>query len=507
MENFINFILALCSIIWLIFALVILKKEAYLASFGAFIVTCCIALCVFDMSPYDLILSSCEGIAMALWPIVIVIIAAVFTYNLTVHSKSMNVIKKMLTSVSDDIRILVLLIGWCFGGFLEGMAGFGTAIAIPASILYGLGLNPITSILVCLIANSTPTPFGSIGIPNVTLANLVGLEVTTLSFAYAIQSLLFIIISPFLMIVITGKSIKCLKGLVPITLVSALSFAIPILLVSYFVGAELPVIVASVTSLISTFIFAYFSKNKTPDEFKVNIQNDNEKISIKQAFKAWSSFILIFVLLLSTSKLVPFIHEPLSSIKTTIKFYDNYTFTWINTPGVLIFISAIIGGIIQGCKFKDFILVFINTIKQMSKTILTMIFVLSSAKIMGYSGMVSAISLFFVTTLSNYYPLVAPLLGCLGTFVTGSGTSSSVLFGYVQYEAANAINTNPYWLVAANSLGVAAGKMISPQSIAIGCAAVGLNGKDGEILSKIIKITIFFLILMALIVYFGLYFY
>ena len=136
-----------------------------------------------------------------------------------------------------------------------------------------------------------------------------------------------------------------------------------------------------------------------------------------------------------------------------------------------------------------------------------MIFVLSSAKIMGYSGMVSAISLFFVTTLSNYYPLVAPLLGCLGTFVTGSGTSSSVLFGYVQYEAANAINTNPYWLVAANSLGVAAGKMISPQSIAIGCAAVGLNGKDGEILSRIIKITIFFLVLMALIVYFGLYFY
>jgi lactate permease len=139
----------------------------------------------------------------------------------------------------------------------------------------------------------------------------------------------------------------------------------------------------------------------------------------------------------------------------------------------------------------------------MFKTILTMIFVLSSAKIMGYSGMVSAISLFFVTTLSNYYPLVAPLLGCLGTFVTGSGTSSEVLFGNVQLEAARAIGANEYWLVAANSLGTSAGKMLAPQSIAIGCAACALSGKDGEILGKIFKYAFAYVIVMAIIIYFG----
>ena len=231
------------------------------------------------------------------------------------------------------------------------------------------------------------------------------------------------------------------------------------------------------------------------------------KITVSSALKAWSPFILIFILLLATSKLVPFISEPLSAIKTTVKFYEEYTFTWINTPGVLIFISAIIGGLIQGLHIKDFRIVLVDTVKQMSKTIITMIFVLCCAKVMGYSGMISAIALFFVSTLSNFYPLVAPLIGCIGTFVTGSGTSSAVLFGNVQLQAAQAIQADPYWIVAANSLGVGAGKMISPQSIAIGCAAVSISGKDGEILAKIFKYALVFLIFMALIVYFGQGFY
>lgn len=503
MMEFIRFILSLSPIFWLIFALIVLKMQAHVASIGAFIFSCLIALFLFQMPIPNMVLASIEGAAMALWPIVLVIIAAVFTYNLTVYSKSMNVIKQMLTSVSDDIRILVLLIGWCFGGFLEGMAGFGTAIAIPASMLFGLGLNPITSILVCLIANGTPTPFGSIGIPTVTLSNLVGLEQTSLAFAYALQSSLFMFIAPFLMVVVTSKSLKGIKDILPIIFISSLSFVIPVLLVSKFVGAELAVIVASVCSLILTFLCAYlFKGKKTPTEYEVTLSNDEIKFTLKSALKAWSPFILIFVLLLSTSKLVPFISEPLSAIKTTVKIYENYTFTWINTPGILIFISAIIGGTIQGCTPKELIKVLKDTIKQMSKTIITMISVLCCAKVMGYSGMISCIATFFVTTLSSYYPLVAPLIGCIGTFVTGSGTSSSVLFGNVQLQAAQAIDANPYWLVAANSLGVGAGKMISPQSIAIGCAAVDLKGKDGEILSNIMKYAFVFLIIMAIIVYF-----
>ena len=172
LELFKMFILALLPIIWLVIALCGLKMEAYKASIGALLVAFVEAITIWQMSLINATTAALEGFAMAIWPIVIVIIAAVFTYNLTVHTKAMEIIKRMITSVSCDKRVLVLLIGWCFGGFLEGMAGFGVAIAIPASMLYALGFNPVTAILACLIANGCPTMFGSIGIPTTTLASV-----------------------------------------------------------------------------------------------------------------------------------------------------------------------------------------------------------------------------------------------------------------------------------------------------------------------------------------------
>lgn len=145
---------------------------------------------------------------MAAWPDILVIIAAVFLYNLSLHTGKMEVIKQMITSVSGDKRLLVLLIGWCFGGFMEGMAGFGTAIAIPAGMLAGMGFPPLLACLVCLVANGTPTPFGSIGIPTVTLANLVGLDNATLAFTETLQLAPLMILSPFLMVILTGGGVK-----------------------------------------------------------------------------------------------------------------------------------------------------------------------------------------------------------------------------------------------------------------------------------------------------------
>lgn len=144
-----------------------------------------------------------------------------------------------------------------------------------------------------------------------------------------------------------------------------------------------------------------------------------------------------------------------------------------------------------------------DTLRQMSKTVVTMLAVLGCAKVMGYSGMVSSIASFFVGTLGGLYPLVAPVLGALGTFVTGSGTSSEVLFGSVQQQAARSIGASEYWVVAANSLGVSAGKMLSPQSIAIGCAACGLQGRDGEVLARIARYALDFVLSMSCLVYLG----
>ena len=278
-----------------------------------------------------------------------------------------------------------------------------------------------------------------------------------------------------------------------------------------FVGPTLADVVAATCSLVATFLFALTLRDgEAPDEYRLTNVHHYEGFGgpALQILLAWSPFILILVALLLTSQLVPAIYEPLSSVATTVNIYAGdptatLTFTWIDTPGVIIIVCGIVGGLIQGCSVRELLQVLLDTCRQMGKTILTMLGVLACAKIMGYSGMIASIAAFFVGTLGGFYPLVAPLLGALGTFVTGSGTSSEVLFGNVQLSAAQSIGVDPTWLVASNSLGVSAGKMLSPQNIAIGCAACGLVGKDGEILGKIAKYAFGFAIAMAILVYVG----
>ena len=501
--NFIYFILGLCPILWLIFALTVLNWPTYKAAFGSLLISALLSIAIWQQSFLNTFTAACEGFLMALWPIIVVIIAAVFTYNLSLRTRGMEIIKQMITSVSSDKRILVLLVAWCFGGFMEGMAGFGTAIAIPASMLVALGFNPLFSCLVCLIANGVPTPFGSIGIPTVTLANLVGLENTQLAFTQTLQLAPFMILCPFLIVMATGKGFKALKGVSLVTLVSGLSFLIPQMIVAKFVGAELCVEVGSVCSLLCTILLG--SKVKPEPEYEMQLEA-HEKITASKALKAWSPFIFIF--LLSTSKLVMPVNTYLSKFATSTTIYagDNpstMTFTWINTPGVWIFLSAILGGLIQKATFRDFKVVFVATLKQMSQTIITMLCVLGCAKIMGYAGMIASIASFAISITGSFYPFFAPWIGCLGTFVTGSGTSSGVLFGAVQESAAQSLQAEPYWIVALNSLGVAAGKMLSPQSIAIALSSVDGQGQDSKLLSMILPYGVGFIIAMSFVAYFG----
>ena len=176
----------------------------------------------------------------------LVIVAAMFTYNLTLETKAMDKIKQMLTMVSNDKRVLVLIIAWGFGGFMEGMAGFGTAVAIPASMLVALGFEPIFSAVVCLVANAAPTAFGSVGVPTTTLGSVTGVDVPTLASATGLQLSLFMFITPFVMVAMCGKGFKGLKGMIPTTLISSLCFVVPFYLASHFLGAELPDILGSI---------------------------------------------------------------------------------------------------------------------------------------------------------------------------------------------------------------------------------------------------------------------
>ena len=502
------FLLALPPIIWLVIALIGLKQQAWMASLEAMVVGIIVAMAYWHMTPINIATAALEGFLFALWPIVIVIIAAVFTYNLCVSTGAMETIKAMLTSVSSDKRILTILIAWCFGNFMEGMAGFGTAVAIPASMLMALEIDPVTAILVCLIANGVPTMFGSVGIPTTTLATQTGLDVLELSFVQALQVAPFVILCPILMVMAVGGGVKALKGIAPVPLVAGLTFAIPQILVAKVVGAELADVAGAVVSLLVTFVVAIrYSTHEVPEEYKVVLKK-KMNVDVQGAIISWSPFILIFIVLLATSKVVTPVYEFLAPFKTSLTVYagenpSTLTFTWINTPGVLILICGILGGLAQGAYLDQTFAVLYLTVVQMSKTILTMLGILGLAKIMTYSGMISSIAAFFVGTLGGLYPLMAPVLGALGTFVTGSGTSSEVLFGTVQQSAAQSLGVNDLWLVASNSLGVSAGKMISPQNIAIGCAAVDLQGKDGELMGKIAPYAFGFLILMMAEIYVG----
>ena len=513
---FIHFLLAMLPIIWLIIALSGLKMAGHVACPIALIITVIEALFLWKQKIIDVLTGGLEGFAMAIWPICLVIVAAVFTYNLVVHTKNMELIKKMLTSVSKDKRILVLIISWGFGGFMEGMAGFGTAVAIPAGILCGLGFDPIFAAMICLVANTTPVAFGSIGIPTVTAANVTGFSPHMTASYVVLQLAIMVILVPFFLVFITGKhegakGLGDYKEILFITLMSGVSFLIPQYLTAKFIGAELPAVIGSVCSMAVTIILAKVMIKGKSSKFDVEIEEkeDERSLTVKDALVAWSPFILVLVFLLLTSTLVPAIHDPLSAIKSNVPIYTGegaapYTFTWVATPGVLILIAAFIGGIIQKCPIGEIFGVLGKTIVQMLKTIITIMAVLATAKIMGYSGMTQSIADFIVRVTGSFYPLVAPLIGSIGTFVTGSSTSSSVLFSKLQASTGAELNINQIWLVAANTVGSTAGKIISPQSIAVATAATATVGKESEILTKVIKYFVLFAVIYGLVCYFGL---
>ena len=500
-------ILAMLPIIWLIVALTGLKMAGHKACLIALVITIVEALFLWQMPAIDCATSAVEGFASALWPIILVIIAAIFTYNLTLKTGAMDVIKQMLTGVSADQRVQVLLIGWCFGGFMEGMAGFGTAIAIPASMLAAMGINPLTACLVCMLANAFPTAFGSVGIPTVTLSNVTGLDPLLLAFTTVLQMVPFMILVPFLMVIVGGGGLKALKGMVGITLVSGVTFVAPQLAVARFIGPELAVIVGCVVSLGCTILMARARKNApVPEEYNMkNGQGQAKAIDGRTALVSWMPFILIFALLLVTSKLAAPVNNALAVFSSSIQISTSAnagatSFSWVNTPGIWIFLAAIIGGLIQKASGKVMWETLVATVKQMSKTIVTIMSVLAVAKIMTYCGMIDNMAALFVGLTGSFFPFVSPIIGALGAFITGSGTSTEVLLGALQTSAAEQIGVSSFWLAAANSTGAGIGKVISPQCIATAAAAVGLVGQDSKLLGGMIKWVVLELVLASLII-------
>lgn len=474
-------LLALLPIIWLIVALSILKLPAWKATSVAAIGSFIVAITYFQADPMIMVSGALEGAALAIWPILLVITAAIFVYNLVVHTKAMETIKTMLSSVTSDMRVLALLLAWGFGAFMEGMAGFGTAVAIPAAMMVAVGFDPLKSIIACLVANSVPTTYGSIGIPTTTLASLTGLDPVHLGTFIAVQLFLLNLIAPFFVVMIIGGGFKALKGVFLVTFLSGLALAVPEVIINKLLGPELSVISASIAIMAVIILCAKFLPPNDP-AYQVK-QADAPKVSGSEGLIAAMPFILIFVLLLLTSKLFPAINGPLASIKTSVPIYQGegakpYTFVWIATPGIMIFIAGILGGFIQKASAGEIFGTLGSTVKNLKFTYLTIITVVMTAKLMTYSGMTIEIANALVAATGTMYPAFSPIVGALGAFLTGSGTNSNVLFGPLQIASAQSLDPANwedlgFWLAAVNSGAAGIGKMLSPQSIAISIGAVG----------------------------------
>ncbi len=504
------FLLALSPILWLVLALSVIKMASWKACIIALVISLGAGMGIWGMQSNYAIEAVLEGVALACWPILLVIVAAIFTYNLTLHTKAMDTIKDMLTSVSHDKRVLILLIAWGFGGFLEGMAGFGTAVAVPAGMLAGIGINPILSVSVCLIANSVPTAYGSIGIPLVTLANVTAFDPVQLATFTSLQLGVLTLLCPWLIVIVTGGGLKALRGMTMFCLGAGLAFFLPEFALSMFVGPELAVVAGAIVTM-GTIVFIAKKFPVDDPEFAMPSQA-GVSISTSKAINACLPFILIFLFLLFTSKLVPPINSFLMQFKSAVPIYTGeggapYTFVWVNTPGVLILLASFIAGSKQGAGFGEMLALLGRTINGLKFTMVTIIAVIATAKVMGYSGMTNQIADTAVAFTGSGYPAIAAFLGSVGTYITGSATSSCVLFGKLQVMASQAIGvgeTGQAWVAAANATGACAGKMISPLTIAIGSAAIGVKGADSQLLAFAVKIYIPFVIFMGAVVYLGL---
>jgi lactate permease len=521
MQDFLPFLLACAPILWLFFSLSILRVPGPIACLSALAVSVLSAIGAWKMTLLETGSAVLEGVLFALWPIVLVIFSALILYKYSVYTGGMAVIKKILAGVSFDRRVLVLIIAWGFGGFLEGVAGFGTPVIIPGGILIALGFSPLFSVIACLIANSAPTAFATIGIPLRTLADITAMDEKTLGFVTALQLAPLCMIVPFLLVAATGRSPRAIKGVFWTTFFSGAFFLLPILLLSKFAGPELPTLIGSVCSVAATVASNKIFYKNTERDRAFRIQSAEESsdkapgtetaaVSLSEAVHACLPFGVVFLTVFITSDLIPPIHNPLSTLRTAARIYSGQggaelTFSWVLTPGILILIAVLISCLIQKQSFAALAAIIKNAAVQSKNLTITVMSIVAMAKVMNYSGMTNDIALVLISVFGAAYPLIAPVIGAMGTFITGSDTTCCILFGQLQLKAAVAIGADPFWIVASNLSGATAGKMISPQSIAVAVATADLAGKDGEIFRGTLKYCAMYLLILCLYVFFMQY--
>lgn len=510
-------LLAFLPILCFLICLLAFKLKGYQAGFVTVIVASAVAFYAYDM-PFSLIGASfVQGFAQGMWPIAWIIIAAIFLYKLSVKSGSFEVIKESVMTITPDHRIQVILIGFCFGSFLEGAIGFGGPVAITAALLVGLGLKPLHAAGLCLIANTAPVAFGAVGIPIIAMANLVGVEQHEIS-AMVGRMLVPLSLSVPFFIVFLMDGIKGIKETYPAVLVAAVSFTITQFISSNYLGAELPDIVSAVVSLVCTTIFLKFWSPK--NVFRLDGLKDfshHTQLEFGKVFKAWLPFILLIICIIIWTQpwFKAFFDKGAVFDYTKVALsFNNIEGSIIDSAGKALSLNMDINlialqagtAILVAALLTIFFLrikssvvedALGDTLKEMAMPCITIGLVVAFAFIAKNSGMSTTLGTAFATT-GDAFSFFSPVIGWIGVFLTGSDTSANLLFGPLQQAAATSLGVPEALFLAANSVGGVVGKMISPQSITIACAAVGLVGKESELFKFTLKYSVAFIILIGI---------
>lgn len=534
--------IALIPIIFFFLALAVFRLKGSVAGTITVVLALLVALFLYQM-PVTLALSSAiYGFFYGLWPIAWIIIGAVFLYKVTVKTGQFDIIRSSILSLTEDQRLQMLLVGFAFGTFLEGAAGFGAPVAITAALLVGLGFKPLYAAGLCLIVNTAPVAFGAMGIPIIVAGQVSGVETHAISQMVGRQ-LPFIVPIVLVWIMAIMDGWRGVRETFPAIVVGGGSFAIAQFLTSNYIGPELPDITAAIASLVSlTLLFKVWQpkhifrfenqvdgKNQMGDNTSVSAPLPTPHYSLAQIIKAWMPFVILTAMVslwsikpfkdlfvkgkdghpdgalvdMVMSINVPYLHnavQKLPPVVTKITDYAAiYKFDWFSATGTAIMLAAIISIVMLKMRPKQALSTFGETINELRTPIYSIGMVLAFAFIANYSGLSATLALALAHT-GKAFTFFSPFLGWLGVFLTGSDTSANALFAALQATTARQIGVPEVLLVAANTSGGVTGKMISPQSIAIACAATGLVGKESDLFRFTVKHSIIFTIMMGVLI-------
>lgn len=525
--SWLGFGICLIPIIVFFASLVWFKLQGWMAAALTVFIATLIAIFYNDITLARSFALFLEGFLKGMWPIAWIIIAAIFLYKLSDKSGYFAILKHSVMSITPDHRIQVILIAFCFGSFLEGAIGFGGPVAITAALLVGLGLRPLYAAGLCMIANTAPVVWGAVGIPIIAMAQSVA-QIAPNTDQNLISAMVGRMIVPITLfvpffIVFLMDGIKGVKETFPAVAVATLSFAITQFVSSNYIGAELPDILSAVVSLVLTTLFLKIWKPKNIFRVDGSEVEENEQINTKETLLAWTPFLMLIVtVVIWQIPAFKALFAPGGALHYTNIIFSiapggnseiatKWTLDLFKSAGTAILLAGVITVILLLLKNKIGMKTVWSaageTLNDMKIPVLTIGLVVAYASIAGGSGQAKILGTSLAQT-GDAFAFFSPIIGWLGVFLTGSDTSSNLLFGALQVEAAKVIMATPGAAVnqgletlflAANSFGGVVGKMISPQSIAIACAAVGLVGKESDLFRFTIKYSVIFVIFCGIV--------